>query len=248
MKLNVYPDKQWDIARLGKFTASQIDDLLTPPKDKAAKDRGELSDTAKKYIKQKATEIITGTIRQIQVYATEWGNEWESKAAEKLRSLYAGEFEYYGSENPMFFPYCDFSGGSPDAVDRFNAVVFEIKCPENPENHIEYCLLESGQDLKKVNRAYYHQIQFNMLCVAKELKCDFMDMSAIYFSYYPYVREGYKDEVKINIYPEKGFKELVETAIDKGTTELARILGLMQTPQVITAEYDSNVGATIIQS
>ena len=54
-------DRQaWSAERIGAFTASTNGDLMTEPRSKAAKEAGELSETAKTLIAQKATEVVKG--------------------------------------------------------------------------------------------------------------------------------------------------------------------------------------------
>ena len=157
---NIYPQTDWERAKLGKFSASEIDDLFTEPRTNEEKKAGALSVSAQKYINKKATEIITGTIRQMEgINAIDWGKHYEPKAIDKVRNVYPN-IEYYGKHNPAFFHYTDFSGCSPDATDEDLYLYIEAKCPENPENHTIYGGLRNGADLKKVNRTYYHQIQF----------------------------------------------------------------------------------------
>ena len=112
----IYPEGKWMQMRAGSFTSSQIGKLFTSPKTKLAKDNGELSETAKSYIFDKAAELLTGTIRN--TYTTpemQWGLDQEPYAIEMIKETYPN-IEYYGTENPKFFSYSDFSGGSPDAV------------------------------------------------------------------------------------------------------------------------------------
>ena len=54
--------KAWAEARIGAFTGSTNADLMTEPRSKAAKEAGELSESARTLIAQKATEIVKGAI------------------------------------------------------------------------------------------------------------------------------------------------------------------------------------------
>ena len=54
--------KAWAAVRVGAFTGSTNGDLMTEPRSKAAKEAGELSETAKTLIKTKATEIVKGEV------------------------------------------------------------------------------------------------------------------------------------------------------------------------------------------
>lgn len=224
---NILAESEWELQRLGKFTSSRIDDLLTPPKDKEAKAAGEMGETAKKYILEKAAEIITGTHRDLSTYSTEWGNMYEAEAGGLLVEMFPG-LEYYGKVTPQFFPYTDFSGGSPDGGHKERGLIIEIKCPENPANHVKYCLLESAAQLKKEERAYYHQIQMNMACAAKKWGCDFMDMKAIFASYCPIVNDPFPKLKTIMVYPDGDFIEKLPAILDRAEIELANTVAKLK--------------------
>lgn len=241
---NIIAENPWEIARLGKFTSSKIDFLFTEPKTKEAKASGELSETAKSYILEKASEIITGTRREVSGAAIEWGNLYEPEAAAKLKEMYP-MMEYMGKDGPRFFPYTDFSGGSPDAADFENRIVFEIKCPEDPKNHVRYSLIKSAAELKKMERDYYHQIQMNMACVAKEIGCDFMDMIAVFASYCPIVNKPYRELVLIDIHPDSEFIEKLPSVIEAAEERLAEIIWELKGS--VIAEYDKETSSIIVQ-
>lgn len=240
---NIYPDNEWELSRMGCFTGSEISDLLTEPRTKAAKEAREMSETAKSYILKKAAELVTGTVRDFSNAAVEWGNSYEKEAAEELQKLYP-ELEYYGSENQKFFPLTRFSGGSPDMVG--GTLVGEIKCPENPANHLEYCLLNSQEDLLKCNKDYYHQIQMNMMCVAKSLGVEYSEMKGVFASYCPIVTDGFIKLKTLQIKPDLELSEKIIKAIEKAESVLADIIEKLKTPSVFVAEYDGEVNATVI--
>lgn len=247
---NIPAETAWEIARLGKFTSSRIDELLTEPRSAAAKKAGLMGETAMTYIKSRAAEIITGTSRQVTNWAMEWGNTYEPIAAEKLGLKFPG-MEYMGKENPVFFPYSDFSGGSPDGRHLDQKLVFEIKCPENPENHVEYCLLKDGLDLKASERGYYHQIQMNMICVANEYAIPFSEMKAVFASYCPIVNDPYPDMITLTIEPDMEFYERLPRVIERAESELADIvwrLNKNNKGSALVAQHDPITGATIIQN
>lgn len=246
---NIPAETAWEVARLGKFTSSQIDKLFTPPKSVEDKKAGKLGETAKTYIKSRAAEIITSTTRQVTNWAMDWGNTYEPMAAEKLALRFPG-MEYMGKENPRFFRYSDFSGGSPDGWHLELMLVFEIKCPENPENHVEYCLMESGADLKACQREYYHQIQMNMACVAKEFKIPFKSMKAIFCSYCPIVNEPYRDLKVLSIEPDMDFYEKLPVIIDKAETALADVVWALNRNNDVSgliAKHDPATNSTVIE-
>lgn len=214
----IYPQGEWMQKRAGSFTSSQIGKLFTLPKTKAAKEAGELSESAKTYIFDKAAELLTGTIRNS--YTTpemQWGIDNEPYAAELLREQYK-DLEYFGGENPKFFQYSDFSGGSPDAV--CGNIVFEIKCP-NPRTHIEY-LLE--KDLRDMNIDYWYQLQMNIACVSAELKVNPMDMKGMFVSYCPLMHEQRLRLHMIEVLADKDFQEQLPKVIANSENYLKSII------------------------
>jgi hypothetical protein len=213
---NTYPQTRWQTDRLGVFTASQIYRLLTPPKSKEAKERGDLSETAKAYVQEVAAELVTGTVREVTAYALEWGRQYEPEAAAALRALYPG-LAYYGSDNPMFFRYGEFSGGSPDAL-RGLTQVFEIKCPENPAKHIEYALTPAGE------LEHVEQIQMNMLAVSRHHGIAFEDMEGIFVSYCPLVSEESNRLKTKTILPDPAFRDLLDLKLTKAKEYLIKVI------------------------
>ena len=156
----------WDKLRLGRFTGSGISALMTDPKTKAAKESGEMSETAKKYIYEKVMEEVTGqSANEATSRAIDWGNEWEEHALNELkRAIQCADdrFEF----KPSFKLFNDYFGCSPDAfawLPDFERVGVEIKCPWNSVNHYLHSQVQTPEDLKKVNPDYYWQIMGNML-------------------------------------------------------------------------------------
>lgn len=216
----IYPQGKWMQSRAGSFTSSQIGCLFTEPKTKAAKESGELSETAKSYIMDKAAELLTGTIRN--TYTTpemQWGIDNEPYAINLLKEQYKG-LTYYGVDNPKFFVYSDFSGGSPDAVSYENKLVFEIKCP-NPRTHIEYLLCEN---LFEMNKNYWYQLQMNIACVAHELDINPFNFKGIFVSYCPLMIDPKLRLKKIEIEPDKEFQEKLPMLINNAENQLRTII------------------------
>lgn len=239
---NIPAESIWELRRLGKFTSSQIDKLFTEPRTKEAKAKGELSESAKTYIKSRAAEIITGTTRQVTNWSMEWGNTCEPVAAGKLKLLYP-DMEYLGKENPKFYEYSDFSGGSPDGTDSVARLIFEIKCPEDPSNHVEYCLMETSQDLKEAQREYYHQMQMNMACFAKALEVPFDTLKAVFCSFCPLVNEPYPDTHTLVIEPDMEFFERLPKVIERAENELASLVWVLNKANrgaALLSQFDAN--------
>lgn len=215
----LYPNTVWEKLRHGKLTASKIVELFKEPKKKEDKEAGNFSDTGYKYIRQKASEIITGTYRSFEGYSTDWGKEYEPKAANEILQRYP-DFVYYGSNNPEFFEYSDWSGGSPDGVGE--KTVFEIKSPEDPSNHVEYCDITDSETLKDIFKDCWYQMQFNMACVAKKYGWSFMDMKGVFVSYCPIVVDGFKKYHEAIIEPDHDFYFNLPQVIERAEKELKK--------------------------
>jgi len=144
----------WDKMRLGRFTGSGISALMTNPKTKAAIESGELSETAKKYIYEKAMETVTGqSANEATSRALDWGNEWEEHALKQLQ-IALNSPEESTELKPSFKLFNDYFGCSPDAFmihPEFGPVGCEIKCPWNSVNHFLHSQVQTGEDLKRVN-------------------------------------------------------------------------------------------------
>lgn len=70
-----------------KFRASAAHKLITEPKEKAAKDAGELSQTAKSYLKELYIEAVWGLRRDIQTAAMDKGRLTEESSLTILSRL-----------------------------------------------------------------------------------------------------------------------------------------------------------------
>jgi len=156
----------WDKLRLGRFTGSGISALMTEPKTKAAKEAGELSETSKRYIYEKAMETVTGVSpNEATSRAIDWGNEWEEHALRQLQ-IALNSPEESTELKPSFRLFNEYFGCSPDAFmihPEFGPVGCEIKCPWNSVNHYLHSQIQTAEDLKRVNSDYYYQCLGNML-------------------------------------------------------------------------------------
>jgi len=203
-------ETEWELARLGKFTSSEIDKLFTRPNSKKAREAGEIARTAKSYIESRAAELTTGFYRRLVVWAMEWGTMTEPEAAGRLIDVFPN-MEYFGKKDPRFFDLTSCSGGSPDGLDLTEGVVPEIKCPLNPENHLRYCLLSSPDELKRHHRKHYHQLQMNMACVSKKYGIPFMELRGVFCSYHPLIKPPYPDFFLLDVQPDlAAYNSIVE--------------------------------------
>lgn len=161
-----FENSDWKLARLGKFTSSELHKLMTRGKSKDQI----FGQTALSYIQEKIAEILTGESKQLEgLKALEWGSANEVDAIRLFQEQHDEPVEFFGGGNPQFFPYDAVSGGSPDGLTE--TLVVETKCPFNSANHIDFLTASRAlpkhahsQWLKDNWKDYYTQTQFNMLC------------------------------------------------------------------------------------
>lgn len=162
---------EWFNDRLFRFTSSELDKLLSEPKSKASKEAGELSESSKDYVFDKISEYITnGTIldyRELNTKEINWGENYEDEARKVYESVSGNSVDLCG-----FFPYNEYFGGSPDGLVGSDGII-EIKCPYTGRIFVKYLLLETPDDLKRLKREYYTQIQGNLLATGRKW-CDFV--------------------------------------------------------------------------
>lgn len=234
----IIPETAWELSRLGRFTASEIHRLTTPgsrllteeelkarPKKgpgsatKYAEDWSVLSDGAMTYVREKAAEITTGLVKQLDTYATSWGKEQESHAFAALEKLYPGII-HYGMNNPQFFKYTDFSGGSLDGEQSLTRV-FEVKCPYNMDNHEAYLDLKSAVELKENHKDHYCQIQMNMAIAAIKNKRNRKEMEGVFVSFDPRYPEPLQLKILV-VPPDFEMLRIIDAGIEAAELELAK--------------------------
>lgn len=169
--------QEWFNSRRGKFTSSNIWNLMVEPKEKTKKDNGELSQTSKDYVMQKLSERLTGIKREFNNEATAYGVEYEPKAI-AVYELHSGN-----KVDPTGYIECieNIYGGTPDGLVGTDGSI-QVKCPFEPKNHLYFCLTESVEHFKRKYREYYWQVQSDMF-VSDRQWCDFI-------SYCPYMPSG----------------------------------------------------------
>jgi len=128
----------WHQARCGFVTASCFKLVLTQPREKAARERGDWSQTAMSYVVELATERLYGfPLDDIQTKAMAWGSEWEEEARREAMQVISDEFDesvlLAGFVTRDDLPWI---GCSPDGFVGDDGVL-ELKCPYNPVNHIK---------------------------------------------------------------------------------------------------------------
>lgn len=159
--------REWKQSRNGFITSSGVHNLMKEPKLKADKEAGNLSESAKTYI----LDVIASECSlkfEVNTAATTWGSSQEALARhfyEKRTGMRVDECGFLVSDIEGY-------GGSPDGIITLDdgVGITEIKCPFNPSNHLEYCLIEKADDIPD---EYYWQMMSNMY-VCKANWCDFI--------------------------------------------------------------------------
>jgi len=163
MEITITQDEsKWLSIREGKFTASEIYKLMGTPRNKSEY----LSDTAKTFVYEKASELLTGVRKPIWGEALTWGTENEKEAFEYFQQYQDEFYTYYGGETYTFIPYGEYSGYSPDALGS-NCII-EIKNPFNSAIHLKNRSIKWSEDLFKLHPEYYWQMQLGMIASAVE--------------------------------------------------------------------------------
>lgn len=156
---------KWHSDRYAKMTASVIYKLLPTGKDGKGFSAGGMT-----YIEEKAIESETDFYEAPEMEFVEsllYGNAYELPAFNhyvKVSRNY--NMRYFGTENPLYLDYNEYSGGSPDALQGSGENVdwvTEIKCPKNKANHYKYLKLKDQWDLREKRIEYYTQIQFLLM-------------------------------------------------------------------------------------
>lgn len=191
----------WQYSRLGKFTASEIHKLFSKPKS----GNGMFGEGALTYIRQKAAECLTMEVKdEVNSYSITWGYQYEKEACKLYEKATGVEGIYYGKENPKFFEWKDYAGGSPDwqgetiePIDMHDKGLIgaDFKCPYNSDIHLANLQLKSAEDLLKQHKDYYIQAQSNILF------CDWDQFDFV--SYDPRFRDERLRLKILTIYPDK---------------------------------------------
>lgn len=157
----------WQNQRKGKFTASEIYKLFVEPKTIKDRDAGVWSETAHKYIFEKAVETATGWRAEFNSPALNHGVVNELEGFETFEKLTGLGFQLTST---TFYPINDYAGASPDGVlygESFDVIesVMDIKCPFSPVSFFEQkeLFLQSDSDFQGVPKNYFYQLQMQML-------------------------------------------------------------------------------------
>jgi len=160
--------EDWHALKLGLFSSSDIYKLFTEPKSKKAKEAGEWSATAWKYIKEKATEIIYQQRKEnltgAEIKALDWGNENEPLASKHFNS---SNLIFTDKRKLSFVQFGEYTGTSPD--DTIGLIIpSEYKCPLNMTIHMDHCDIKTGEDLKKYDKQKFLQLHHQIYCLGGE--------------------------------------------------------------------------------
>lgn len=199
----------WKEQRIGRFTASEIYKLLKSGK---AKD-SIFGETAMTYIHEVAAEILTGEAEERTTKAMEWGAFHEPAAMEAYRKQTGANVTYYGTENPLFIEYGEYTGGSPDGVTDTH--LLEIKCPFKSANHVENLTL-TADTFPGIRPEYYAQMQFNMFLSSMD--------KAHFISFDPRIASEEQQLFILEIPYNAEFVEKIKSRIDLAIEELKQIL------------------------
>lgn len=197
-------NEKWIKQRGGRMTASSVWQLFTKA---LAVSKG---DSVESYILEKVAEHFGAFPPQFSSAATTWGHRHEAEAVAEYEKR-AGYTVYAKNEEQKFVPYLQFSGCTPDGlVDDVGGI--QVKCPYNPANHIKYCLMESQEDLKRIEHKYYIQVQTEMMVTGREW-WDFV-------SYDPRIQnEGLKLKI-IRCIPDPDFQPLLEDTLASANAKM----------------------------
>jgi putative phage-type endonuclease len=148
---------EWFAARLGKVTASKINDVMATLKS------GKEAAGRKDYRAQLVVERLTG--QPVETYvngAMAWGTEHEPDARDSYEFVAGNSVAEIGFVDHPTLPM---SGASPDGLIGEDGLI-EIKCP-NTATHLGYLL--NG----KAPAKHIKQMQWQMECTGRKW-CDFV--------------------------------------------------------------------------
>jgi hypothetical protein len=149
----------WDKARLGRFTSSRINALLTEK---------ELTPGAMTYIYQKVgeelTQYSTAVEDQIDDENTQWGLDNEPNAIKRFQQV--KKVEYLATQKLISNTDTRFAS-TPDAIWihgeclnqlEYNVSTLEVKCPRKYHTYIPLYECKTPAQLFRFNSRYYWQV------------------------------------------------------------------------------------------
>lgn len=189
---------EWHTARLGKVTASRVDDVIATTKTGYAASRAN-------YMAELALEILTGQRQEgFTNAAMQWGTQTEPMA----RAAYESARDVFVVEVGLIdHPSIDMAGASPDGLVG-DVGLLEIKCP-NSATHIQ-TLRSRAPDSK-----YITQMMWQMACTGRQW-CDFV-------SFDPRMPDGLQLYIQ-RIERDNKVIEHLETEVKKFRKELGNLI------------------------
>ncbi|WP_373553155.1 lambda exonuclease family protein [Haliscomenobacter sp.] len=150
---------EWFRARIGKFTASNFSSIVSKPADKTAS----ISKSAMNCIEKAAAQLFYNDYYERRdTDATRWGNTLEKEAIIK----FAKKTNLTTKESGFILhPQFPDIGATPDVIIEDSnfpgkAIVAQIKCPFNVENHISYTTkIHDTHTLRSKKSEYFWQVQ-----------------------------------------------------------------------------------------
>lgn len=147
--------EEWIAARLGRLTASRVNDAIAKTKSGWGASRANLQASL-------VAERLTGTAQDTFTNAAmQWGTATEPMARSAYEFFYDVTVEQVGF---VEHPAIPMAGASPDGLVGDDGLL-ELKCP-NTATHIETLLSQT------VPSKYIVQMQFQMACTGRQW-CDF---------------------------------------------------------------------------
>lgn len=149
---------RWFDLRTGRFSASNAWRLIFDKKP---------TQTTEDYILKKLTETIYKTSDASPATAAmQWGIDHEDLAA---MQYFKRSGNWIDRAGVFVSEHC---AASPDRLAGQSGLL-EIKCPFSRHNHIKLSLIQTAEQLKKEQKAYYWQIQFQLWATGRKW-CDFV--------------------------------------------------------------------------
>lgn len=166
--------KAWHDERVGRFTASTFGQLMTEPRSKAARDAGELSETAKTLVAAKAVERLTCVwIKTDETPIMKRGLLLEPGALHILSK------EWMPIDMCSWQPYGDNCGATPDGLVDQGRATMDLKCPGNAAEVVRFAdeVVDGDFDsLLEWDRDYAWQI------MVQALVCGVKTAHLVYFT------------------------------------------------------------------
>lgn len=188
MKDFILREDEWKRERLGRISSSNYSKL----QGKGSKDSF-FTKGAVTYLDSLVAERLTGSGIDISsLPSLDWGNEHEAGAHKAFVKKFTPDKEdFYGGDIRLFLTHGTFLGGSPDSIVEKDGITYicEIKCPSSSTNHVKNLQLKTEKDLQALHKDYYGQIQMNMYLYHLISGCDPSELSGLFISYDPRIRD-----------------------------------------------------------